>query len=118
MAHDKGLDNVAVHWPRTNRFYDPVAPAEFVDFAEVADHDLVGFGVGVLVVVAVGIGRQHRGAQQQQGEDKMAHGGLDRRKRNPEFTRACLHAFRRPPNEAHSRRAGSVPLVVSGEVRR
>lgn len=28
-----GLDNVAVQWPRTGRFYDPVAPAEFVDFA-------------------------------------------------------------------------------------
>ena len=37
MALDKGLDNVAVHWPRTGRFYDPVAPAEFVDFAELAD---------------------------------------------------------------------------------
>jgi Arc/MetJ-type ribon-helix-helix transcriptional regulator len=32
-----GLDNVAVAWPRTGRFYDPVAPAEFVDFAEVAE---------------------------------------------------------------------------------
>jgi hypothetical protein len=32
-----GLDNVAVAWPRTGRFYDPVAPAEFVDFGEVAD---------------------------------------------------------------------------------
>ena len=32
-----GLDNVAVTWPRTERFYDPVAPAEFVDFAEVAE---------------------------------------------------------------------------------
>jgi hypothetical protein len=32
-----GLDNVAVQWPRTGRFYDPVAPAEFVDFAEIAD---------------------------------------------------------------------------------
>src|ERR671911_2567195 len=32
-----GLDNVAVKWPRTGRFYDPVAPAEFVDFAELAD---------------------------------------------------------------------------------
>jgi len=32
-----GLDNVAVQWPRTGRFYDPVAPAEFVDFG-----DLVG----------------------------------------------------------------------------
>lgn len=32
-----GLDNVAVQWPRTGRFYDPVAPAEFVDFGEVAD---------------------------------------------------------------------------------
>ena len=32
-----GLDNVAVTWPRTGRFYDPVAPAEFVDFAELAD---------------------------------------------------------------------------------
>lgn len=29
-----GLDNVAVQWPRTGRFYEPVAPAEFVDFAE------------------------------------------------------------------------------------
>lgn len=32
-----GLDNVAVQWPATGRFYDPVAPAEFVDFAELAD---------------------------------------------------------------------------------
>lgn len=32
-----GLDNVAVQWPRTGRFYDPVAPAGFVDFAELAD---------------------------------------------------------------------------------
>ncbi|WP_213451058.1 hypothetical protein [Rhizomonospora bruguierae] len=32
-----GLDNVAVQWPRTGRFYDPVAPAAFVDFAELAD---------------------------------------------------------------------------------
>ncbi|ASW52918.1 hypothetical protein [Plantactinospora sp. KBS50] len=32
-----GLDNVAVQWPRTGRFYDPVAPAEFVDFGELAD---------------------------------------------------------------------------------
>jgi hypothetical protein len=32
-----GLDNVAVQWPRTGRFYEPVAPAEFVDFAELAD---------------------------------------------------------------------------------
>jgi hypothetical protein len=31
-----GLDNVAVQWPRTGRFYDPVAPAEFVDFADLA----------------------------------------------------------------------------------
>lgn len=37
MAHDKGLDNVAVHWPRTNQYYDPVAPAEFVDFGAIAD---------------------------------------------------------------------------------
>jgi hypothetical protein len=32
-----GLDNVAVQWPRTGRFYDPVAPAEFVDFGDIAD---------------------------------------------------------------------------------
>src|ERR1051325_5179007 len=32
-----GLDNVAVQWPRTGRFYDPVAPAEFVDFAGLTD---------------------------------------------------------------------------------
>lgn len=32
-----GLDNVAVRWPATGRFYDPVAPAEFVDFVELAD---------------------------------------------------------------------------------
>jgi hypothetical protein len=31
-----GLDNVAVQWPRTGRFYEPVAPAEFVDFAGIA----------------------------------------------------------------------------------
>jgi hypothetical protein len=31
------LDNVAVQWPRTGRFYDPVAPAEFVDFSAVAE---------------------------------------------------------------------------------
>ncbi|HLL66605.1 MAG TPA: hypothetical protein VK453_12775 [Micromonosporaceae bacterium] len=32
-----GLDNVAVQWPRTGRFYDPVAPADFVDFAHLAE---------------------------------------------------------------------------------
>jgi hypothetical protein len=32
-----GLDNVAVQWPATGRFYDPVAPAEFVDFADLAE---------------------------------------------------------------------------------
>jgi len=32
-----GLDNVAVQWPRAGRFYDPVAPAAFVDFADLAD---------------------------------------------------------------------------------
>ena len=32
-----GLDNVAVQWPRTGRFYDPVAPAAFVDFAQLAE---------------------------------------------------------------------------------
>jgi hypothetical protein len=32
-----GLDNVAVKWPRSGRFYDPVAPAEFVDFAGIGD---------------------------------------------------------------------------------
>jgi hypothetical protein len=32
-----GLDNVAVQWPRTGRFYEPVLPAEFVDFAELAE---------------------------------------------------------------------------------
>ncbi|MCP2326078.1 hypothetical protein HDA40_004585 [Hamadaea flava] len=32
-----GLDNVAVQWPATGRFYDPVAPAEFVDFAGIAE---------------------------------------------------------------------------------
>jgi hypothetical protein len=34
-----GLDNVAVQWPRTGRFYDPVAPAEFVDFGTLADQE-------------------------------------------------------------------------------
>jgi hypothetical protein len=32
-----GLDNVAVQWPRTGRFYDPVAPAGFVDFGDLVD---------------------------------------------------------------------------------
>ena len=32
-----GLDNVAVQWPRTGRFYEPVPPAEFGDFAELAE---------------------------------------------------------------------------------
>jgi hypothetical protein len=31
-----GLDNVAVRWPRTARYYEPVAPAEFVEFATLA----------------------------------------------------------------------------------
>lgn len=31
-----GLNNVAVRWPRTGRFYDPVPPAEFAQFAELA----------------------------------------------------------------------------------
>ncbi len=32
-----GLDHVAVRWPRTDRFYEPVAPAEFVDFGAAAE---------------------------------------------------------------------------------
>jgi hypothetical protein len=32
-----GLDNVAVQWPRTGRFYEPVDPAEFADFARYAE---------------------------------------------------------------------------------
>lgn len=32
-----GLDNVVVNWPRTGRFYNPVAPAEFVDFGDIVD---------------------------------------------------------------------------------
>ncbi|HEY8533324.1 MAG TPA: hypothetical protein VIL44_05545 [Micromonospora sp.] len=32
-----GLDNVAVRWPRTGPAYEPVAPAEFKDFAELAE---------------------------------------------------------------------------------
>ncbi len=32
-----GLDNVVVNWPRCGRFYEPVAPAEFVDFGEIVD---------------------------------------------------------------------------------
>lgn len=43
-----GLDNVAVHWPRTGRFYDPVAPAEFVDFGAVADAPDVAAPTGAL----------------------------------------------------------------------
>ena len=31
-----GLDNVAVHWPRTGRFYEPVSADEFADFAGIA----------------------------------------------------------------------------------
>ncbi len=31
-----GLDNVAVQWPRTGRFYEPVSPDEFADFADFA----------------------------------------------------------------------------------
>jgi len=32
-----GLDNVAVHWPRTARFYEPVDPKEFADFITFAE---------------------------------------------------------------------------------
>jgi hypothetical protein len=31
-----GLDNVAVQWPRTGRFYEPVSADEFSDFADFA----------------------------------------------------------------------------------
>jgi hypothetical protein len=31
-----GLDNVAVQWPRTGRFYEPVPADEFADFTELA----------------------------------------------------------------------------------
>jgi hypothetical protein len=39
MAEEKrsmGLDNVAVQWPRTGRFYEPVGADEFADFAKFA----------------------------------------------------------------------------------
>lgn len=42
-----GLDNVAVQWPRTGRFYDPVAPAEFVDFGGLIDRDPQATGPAV-----------------------------------------------------------------------
>lgn len=32
-----GLDNVAVQWPRIEQFYNPVPPAEFVDFGALAE---------------------------------------------------------------------------------
>ena len=32
-----GLDNVAVQWPRTGRFYEPVDTREFADFAKFAE---------------------------------------------------------------------------------
>lgn len=32
-----GLDNVAVAWPRTGRYYEPVPPAEFADFGELTE---------------------------------------------------------------------------------
>ena len=32
-----GLDNVAVQWPRTGRFYEPVDPSEFADFLSFAE---------------------------------------------------------------------------------
>ena len=50
MAHDKGLDNVAVHWPRTNQYYDPVAPAEFVDFGAIADAPEIAAPTGALAL--------------------------------------------------------------------
>jgi hypothetical protein len=33
-----GLDNVAVQWPRTGRFYEPVDPKEFADFLTIAEN--------------------------------------------------------------------------------
>ncbi|MEV6634475.1 hypothetical protein AB0M54_27390 [Actinoplanes sp. NPDC051470] len=50
MALDKGLDNVAVHWPRTNQYYDPVAPADFVDFGEIADRPEIAAPTGALAL--------------------------------------------------------------------
>jgi len=50
MAHDKGLENVAVHWPRTNQYYDPVAPAEFVDFGAIADAPEIAAPTGALAL--------------------------------------------------------------------
>ena len=32
-----GLDNVAVHWPRTGRFYEPVDTREFAEFIKFAE---------------------------------------------------------------------------------
>jgi hypothetical protein len=37
VRSEMGLDNVAVRWPRTARYYEPVAPAEFAEFAALAD---------------------------------------------------------------------------------
>jgi hypothetical protein len=31
------LDNVAVHWPRTGRYYEPVDPEAFADFLTIAE---------------------------------------------------------------------------------
>ena len=50
MALDKGLENVAVHWPRTNQYYDPVAPADFVDFGAIADEPDIAAPTGALAL--------------------------------------------------------------------
>jgi hypothetical protein len=50
MAQGKGLDNVAVHWPRTNQYYDPVAPAEFADFGALAEAADLAAPTGVLAL--------------------------------------------------------------------
>lgn len=43
-----GLDNIAVHWPRTGRSYEPVPPTEFVDFGELAESPEVAASTAAL----------------------------------------------------------------------
>src|SRR5690606_30153426 len=43
-----GLDNVAVRWPRTGPDYEPVPPAEFQDFAELAEQPGVAAATAAL----------------------------------------------------------------------
>ena len=110
MAHDKGLDNVAVHWPRTNQYYDPVAPAEFVDFGAIADAPEIAAPTGALALHIAKTGTVRATAYTELVDLLLGLGGVLYAKMG--MKRSVLVSLT-DAGAALRDRAGEVPLEIS-----